>query len=111
MVEVQTLMQIPDKGGFTLTAKMVTDATQGQIHLCQTICGGILLLAVHIDAADISLLGPNQIGTLDEHAAGAAAGVVQRSVKGLDHGGNQLDSIMGRVEFAFLLGCVDSKFL
>lgn len=61
--------------------------------------------------ADIALLFLHQIGTLNEHTAGTAAGIIEGAVKRLDQGGDQLNGIMGCIEFAFLLGCINRKFL
>ena len=111
VIEVKTLVQIPDEGGFALAAKIVADSTQSKVHLCQPVGCGFLFLTVNIDAADIALLCPDQIGTLDKHTAGAAAGIVQSPVKRFDHCCDQLHCIMRGIKLTLFFCCIDRKFL
>lgn len=53
----------------------MADTTQGKVHFCKAVGGGFLFLTVDVDAVDTALLGLDKGGTLDEHTAGAAAGV------------------------------------
>lgn len=53
----------------------MADATQGKVHFCKAVGGGFLFLTVDVDAVDTALLRLDKGGTLDEHTAGAAAGV------------------------------------
>lgn len=62
----------------------MADAAQGKIHLRQAVGRGFLFLSVDIDPADIAVLFPDKIGTLNEHTAGTAARVIKRAVKRLD---------------------------
>ena len=63
------------KTGIVGLAKIVADTTQGKVHFCKAVGGGFLFLTVDVDAVDTALLGLDKGGTLDEHTAGAAAGV------------------------------------
>ena len=45
------------------------------------------------------------------HTTGAAAGVVQGAVKGLDHGSDQLNGVVGCVELPLLFCGIDGKLL
>ena len=104
-------MQVMGKGGICFFSQMVAESTQGKVHLCQTVGGRFLLLTVNVDTADVTLLFSDQIGTLDKHTTGAAAGIVQSSIERFDHSSDQLNSVVRRVKFAFFLGCVDRKLL
>lgn len=68
------------KTGIVGLAKIVADTTQGKVHFCKAVGGGFLFLTVDVDAVDIALLGLDKGGTLDEHTAGAAAGVYKDAV-------------------------------
>ena len=68
------------KTGIVGLAKIVADTTQGKVHFCKAVGGGFLFLTVDVDAVDTALLGLDKGGTLDEHTAGAAAGVYKDAV-------------------------------
>ena len=68
------------KTGIVGLAKIVADTTQGKVHFCKAVGGSFLFLTVDIDAVDTALLGLDKGGTLDEHTAGAAAGVYKDAV-------------------------------
>ena len=69
-------MQIVRKRGIGFAAKMMANAAQGKVHLGKAIGCRFLFLTVNIDSTNITNLGFNKIGALNEHAAGAAAGVI-----------------------------------
>ena len=104
-------MQVMGKGRVCFTAKMMADAAQGKVHLCKAIGGGLFFLTVYIDAADIALFRLDKVSTLNKHTTGAAAGVVQGAVKGLDHGSDQLNGIVRCIELPLLLCGIDGKLL
>lgn len=52
-----------------------------------------------------------KVSTLNKHTTGAAAGVVQGAVKGLDHGSDQLNGVVGCIELPLLFCGIDGKFL
>ena len=111
IVEIQPFMQVVFECGNARLAQIVADAAQGQIHLGQAQGRRFLFLPVHVDAADIPLARLDEIRTLDKHAARAAARIIERPVKGLNHRRDQLHRIMRRIELALLLRSVDGKLL
>lgn len=98
VVEVEAFVEVVCEGGVVRVPQVVADAPEGQIHLRQAVGGGFFFLAVYVDAVDVALLGFHQRGALDEHAAAAAAGVVEGAVVGFDHGGDELHRVMGCIE-------------
>ena len=81
-------------------AQVGADAANGQVHLGQLVGGAGLLLPVDGDVLLVTLVVLHKFDRLHEHAAGAAAGVVDFSVVGLDHFGNQVDHALGGIELA-----------
>ena len=79
------------------------DAADGQVHLGQPPRGVVRLLAVDADVAQPAAVGLHELLRLDEHAAGAAAGVVDAAAVGGQHLHQQPDDRGGRVELAALL--------
>ena len=63
----------------------------------------VALLPVYGDVADSPAVLLDELLGLDEHAAGAAAGVVDAALVGLQHLDQQPDDGAGRVEFAAAL--------
>ena len=47
---------------------------------------------------------------MNKHSAGAAARIVERTIKGFDHGSNQLNHIVGRIKFTFFFGGIYCEF-
>ena len=110
VVKVKAFMQIMRKSRVAFPAEIMADAAQGKVHLCQAVGCGFLFLTIDIDPSDITALFPDEVGTLDKHTARATAGVIECTVKRLNHRRNQLHDIMRCIEFALLFRGVDSKF-
>ena len=104
-------MQVVCESGITLRPQMVADATQSEVHLCQTVGGGFLLLSIYIDTTDVALFGFYQVGTLNEHSSRATAWVVQCTVERFNNSCYQLHHIVWGIELAFFFGRIDSKLL
>ena len=109
VVEVQSLVDVVLEGVLRFAPQVVAESAQRQIHLRQPPGGGFFFLTVDVHPADISLPRLDKFGTLDEHAARTAAGVVKRPVKRFDHGGDELDNVMRRIILALFLGRVDGE--
>ena len=90
---------------------MIADATCGEVHLCQTVGIRVALLAIDTDIALIAAMRLDETHTLNEHAATAAAGVVDGAVVWLDKVGYQLHDALGRIKLSVLLGGIDGKLL
>ena len=71
-----------------------------EVHLGQLVGGGGELLPVDGDVLLAAVVAFDKLDGLDEHAAGAAAGVVDFAPVGLDHFGDEIDDALGGVEFA-----------
>ena len=104
-------MQIIGKSGIACFTKVVADAAQSKVHFCKTIGCRLFFLSINIDAADVALFGLDKVSTLNKHTTGAAAGVVQGAVKGLDHGSDQLNGVVRCIELPLLFCGIDGKFL
>ena len=111
IIEVQAAVEVIGEGGVAFRSEVVADAAQGQVHLCQPVGGCLLFLSIHIDAADVAPPGFHQLRALYEHAARAAARVVEGAVERLYHGGDETHHVMGRVELTLFLGGIDGKLL
>ena len=83
--------------------EVALDAANRQIHHRQPPGRGVGLLAVDGDVADPAAVDLDELLALDEHAAGAAAGVVDAALVGGEHLDQHADDAAGRVELAALL--------
>ena len=111
VVEIQALVQVVGKGRVIGFTQVVADTAQRKVHLGQTVRCAVLLLTVNVDAADIAALRLHQLCALYKHPTRTTTGIIERAIKGLNHGRNQLHDVMRRIVFAFLLGCIDRKLL
>ena len=84
-------------------AEVGLDAAEGEVHLGQLPGGVGELLAVDGDVGALAAVGLHELGGLHEHAAGAAGGVVDAAVVGLEHLDQRLDDRARRVERAGVL--------
>jgi hypothetical protein len=79
------------KAGVVVVVESVTvgdlpvNATDGEVHLGQSPSGVVALLAVDTDVAKFAAVGGDELIGLHEHAGGAAAGIVDTALVGLEH--------------------------
>ena len=83
--------------------EVALEAADGEVHLGQAPRGGVALLLVDGDVAEAAAVLLHEALALHEHAARAAAGVVDAALVGLDHLDQQLDHAARRVELAAAL--------
>ena len=81
-------------------AEVGGEPAHGEVHLGQLVGGGGELLPVDGDVLLASVVAFDKFDGLDEHAAGAAAGVVDFAFVGLDHLGDEIDDALRGVELA-----------
>ena len=81
-------------------AEVGGEPAHGEVHLGQLVGGGGELLPVDGDVLFAAVVAFDKLDGLDEHAAGAAAGVVDLAFVGLDHFGDEIDDALGGVELA-----------
>ncbi len=81
-------------------AEVGGEPAHGEVHLGQLVGGGGELLPVDGDVFLAAVVAFDKLDGLDEHAAGAAAGVVDLAFVGLDHFGDEIDDALGGVELA-----------
>ena len=86
------------------------NAADGQVHLGQLVGGGGLFLAVDGDVFLVALVAFHKLHGLHEHAAGAAAGVVDLAVVGLDHFRQQVNHALGGIELPAALAFGGGEF-
>ena len=81
-------------------AEVGGEPAHGEVHLGQLVGGGGELLPVDGDVLGAAVVAFDKLDRLHEHAAGAAAGVVDLAFVGLDHFGDEIDDALGGVELA-----------
>src|SRR5262249_48957086 len=79
------------------------DSPDGEIHAGQAPGGGVGLLAVDGEILSAAAVLLDEAIGGDEHAARAAAGVENPAAEGLQHGNQELDDALRRVELAAAL--------
>src|SRR5205085_10521396 len=83
-----------------LGTKVRLDAAQGEVHDGEAAGGGVALLAVDADVAELAAVGFDEFLRLHEHAAGAAAGIVDAALVRREHLDEKADDALRRVELA-----------
>ena len=91
------------EGVGVLGSEVCLDAPEGEVHDGEAAGGGVALLAVDADVAQLAAVGFHEFLTLDEHAAGAAGGVVDAALVRGDHLDEEADDAGGGVELAAVL--------
>lgn len=84
-------------------AKVRLDATQGEVHDSQSAGSRVALLTVDADIPDLAAVGFDEFFRLDEHAAGAASGIVDTALVGGEHFHQQTNNTGRRVELPAVL--------
>ncbi len=79
------------------------EAAQGEIHDGQAAGGGVALLAINRDVAELAAVGFDEFLGLHEHAPGAAAGVVDAALVRREHADEEADDAARGVELAAIL--------
>jgi hypothetical protein len=79
------------------------DAADGEVHLGEAPGGVVGLLAVDRDVAELAGVGLDELLALHEHAARAAAGVVDAALVRGEHLDQHAHHVRGRVELAAAL--------
>ena len=96
-------MQIAAEAVGMFRAEIALDPTNGEVHHRQPPRGGVGLLAVDRDVANPPAVGLHELLALDEHAARAAARVVDAALVRGEHFDQHADDATGRIELAALL--------
>ena len=99
-------MEVLEEGVGGLPAEVGLDGADGEVHVCEAPGGGVGLLAEDGDVGGVAAVGLDEGLGLNEHAAGAAAGVVDAALVGFEHLDEQAYDASGCVELAaeFALG-------
>src|SRR5690606_4670569 len=85
VIEAQVAQLVLVEAALVVPANIGVDAAHGEVHLGQTPGGVVALLAVDGDIADTPAMLQHEFLALHEHAAAAAAGVVDAALIGLEH--------------------------
>ena len=85
VVGAQVGMEVAAEGVGVLRAEVGLDAADGEVHHGEAAGGGVALLAVDADVAEPAAVGFDEFFRLHEHAAGAAAGIVDAALVGGEH--------------------------
>ena len=102
-VGLQVGMEIALEGVGVLGAEIGFDAANGEVHLGEAPGGGVALLAVDADVAEPAAVGFDELLRLHEHAARAAAGIVDAAFVRREHLDEEPDDALRRVELAAFL--------
>jgi hypothetical protein len=85
VVGAQVGMQVAAEAVGVLGTEVGLDAAQREVHHGEAAGSGVALLAVDADVAPLAAVGLDELFRLDEHAAGAAAGIVDPAFVGAEH--------------------------
>ncbi len=85
VVGAEVGMEVAAEGVGVLGAEVGLDAADGEIHHGEAAGGGVALLAVDADVAELAAVGFDEFLRLHEHAAGAAGRVVDAAFVGREH--------------------------
>ena len=96
-------MEVAAEGVGVLGAEVGLDAAQGEVHDGETAGGGVALLAVDADVAELAAVGFDEFFRLHEHAAGTAAGIVNAAFVGSEHLDEETHDTLRSVELAAFL--------
>src|SRR5581483_11075886 len=102
-VGLQILMQVAMEAVGVLGSEVGVDAANREVHLGEPPRGGVGLLPVDRDVAELPTMLADERLALDEHAARSAAWVVDAPLERLDHLDNQAHDASRGVELAALL--------
>src|SRR2546430_9094286 len=96
-------MEIAPEGVGLLFAEIGFDAADGEIHHGEAARGGVALLTVDADVAELAAVGFDEFFRLHEHAAGTAAGVVNAAFVGSEHLDEETHDALRSAQLAALL--------
>src|SRR5690554_567587 len=85
VIEAQVTQFVLVEAALVVPANIGVDAAHGEVHLGQAPGGVVALLAVDGDVADATAMLQHELLALHEHAATAAAGIVDAALVGLEH--------------------------
>ena len=94
---------VAPEGVIRLTAQVEVDAADCQVHRRQAPGGRVGFLAEDRHVADLAAMGLNELLALHEHAARAAAGVVDLAMVGAENGHQRFDDAARGVELTTAL--------
>src|SRR5438552_8021378 len=95
-------MEIAPEGVGLLFAQIGFDAADGKVHHGKAARGGVALLTVDADVAELAAVGFDEFFRLHEHAAGTATGVVNTAFVGSEHLNEETNDALRSVELAAL---------
>ncbi len=96
-------MEIAPEGVGLLFAEIGFDAADGEVHHGEAARGGVALLTVDADVAELAAVGFDEFFRLHEHAAGTAAGIVNAAFVGSEHLDEETHDTLRSVELAAFL--------
>src|SRR5439155_18402476 len=96
-------MEIAPEGVRLLFAEIGFDAADGEVHHGEPAGGGVALLTVDADVAELAAVSFDEFFRLHEHAAGPAAGIVNAAFVGREHLDEETHNALRSVELAAFL--------
>src|SRR5438552_7062652 len=102
-------MEIAPEGVGLLFAEIGFDAADGEVHHGEAARGGVALLTVDADVAELAAVGFDEFFRLHEHAAGTAAGIVNATFVRSEHFDEETHDALRSVELPAFLALGTSK--
>src|SRR5437588_9385255 len=96
-------MEIAPEGVGLLFAEIGLDAADGEVHHGEAACGGVALLTVDGDVAELAAVRFDEFFRLHEHAAGTAARVVNTAFVWSEHLDEEAHDALRSVELTAFL--------
>src|SRR5205807_6611035 len=96
-------MEIAPEGVGLLFTEIGFDAADGEVHHGEAAGGGVALLAVDADVAELAAVGFDEFFRLHEHATGTAAGIVNAAFVRSEHLDEKTYDSLRSVELAAFL--------
>src|SRR5256886_8164161 len=96
-------MKIAPEGVGLLFAEIGFDPADGEVHHGEAARGGVALLTVDADVAELAAVGFDEFFRLHKHAAGTAAGIVDAAFVGSEYLDKKAHNALRRIELAAFL--------
>ena len=103
VIRPQIRMHVAAEGVGMFWPEVGLDAADRQVHHRQAAGGGVALLAIDRNIAQLAAVAFHKLLALHKHAAGAAAGIVDAALVGLQHLHQAAHHTARRVELTAVL--------
>ena len=91
-------------------AQVAGNATYGKVHFCQLVRGVGIFLPINTYFFFIAVVAFNKLNRLYKHTTATTGRVINNSLVGFYHFGNQVYNTLGRIKFSLTLALCQCKF-